>query len=159
MAGFFHPYYLTMLAPPVAALVGMSAAELWRLWRRRRWLATLALLVAVAATLMLQVQTAQAYLRPVWWLPVVFGLAAIGAALLVVARRKMDILARAGFACLVAAVLITPALWSGLTVLRSSGNQSLPASYDGQSSGPANSGGRAFGGKMQVTLYDCAPTS
>ena len=37
MAGTMHPYYNVALAPAVAALVGISVAELWRekrLWRR-----------------------------------------------------------------------------------------------------------------------------
>src|SRR4051794_10575875 len=37
VAGFYHRYYLTMLAPGVAALVGLGIAVLWRLWQRRGW--------------------------------------------------------------------------------------------------------------------------
>ena len=38
VAGFFHEYYLSMLGAPLAALVGIGAAELWRLRRERWWL-------------------------------------------------------------------------------------------------------------------------
>jgi 4-amino-4-deoxy-L-arabinose transferase-like glycosyltransferase len=141
VAGFFHPYYLSTLGPPIAALTGMGAAAVWRLRQRRWWLAVIVLIIAVALTLLMQMQTAQAYLRTIWWQPIVVALAAVGVVLLVAARRHLDGLARVGLACVLAAMLVTPAIWSGLTVLNSSSNQSLPAAYDGQSSGPANRGG------------------
>src|SRR5574341_146050 len=39
VAGFFHEYYLSMLAAPLAALVGVGAVKLWRMRERRPWLA------------------------------------------------------------------------------------------------------------------------
>ncbi len=47
----------------------------------------------------------------------------------------------AGFGLVAGALLLTPGIWSGLTMLNSSENQSLPAAYSGRSSGPANGGG------------------
>jgi 4-amino-4-deoxy-L-arabinose transferase-like glycosyltransferase len=141
VAGFFHEYYLVMLAPPVAALFGIGVVELWRLRQTMWWLAAVLVLVGTGATLALQVATARAFVSSMWWLPVLAGLFAGGAVLLVVARRQWKAVAAGGFACLVAAMLITPGIWSWLTVLNSSENQSLPAAYDGASSGPANRGG------------------
>ncbi len=37
MAGFFHRYYLTMLAPPIAALAGAGAVEMYRAYIRAGW--------------------------------------------------------------------------------------------------------------------------
>ncbi|HEY7849032.1 MAG TPA: glycosyltransferase family 39 protein [Ktedonobacterales bacterium] len=37
VAGFYHTYYLAMLAPGVAALAGIGAVELWRDYRRTGW--------------------------------------------------------------------------------------------------------------------------
>jgi 4-amino-4-deoxy-L-arabinose transferase-like glycosyltransferase len=141
VAGFFHEYYLAMLAAPVAALFAIGVAELWRLHQRRWWLAVLLLVVAAAGTLTLQVATARAFLSSISWLPLLAGLLALGAVLLVVARRQWKTVALGGLACVVAAVLVTPGIWSWLTMLNSSENQSLPAAYDGAASGPANRGG------------------
>jgi hypothetical protein len=99
--------------------------------------------MAAAATLGLQIITAQALAATVWWAPVVIGLFVIGAVLLllVVTNRKLHLGAMAGFSCVIAAILLTPGVWSELTTLKASGNQSLPSAYAGRSSGPANRGG------------------
>ncbi|MNP71440.1 hypothetical protein D3C76_1678290 [compost metagenome] len=39
IAGFFHQYYLVMMAPPVAALAGAGWSKLWTLYREHSgWL-------------------------------------------------------------------------------------------------------------------------
>jgi 4-amino-4-deoxy-L-arabinose transferase-like glycosyltransferase len=48
MAGIFHSYYTIALAPAIAALVGMGAAEAWE--HRDRAVGSIALAVATAAT-------------------------------------------------------------------------------------------------------------
>jgi 4-amino-4-deoxy-L-arabinose transferase-like glycosyltransferase len=52
MAGFFHQYYLIMLAPPIAALVGAGWTELWDSYRNRSgwqsWLLPAAVVLTVA---------------------------------------------------------------------------------------------------------------
>lgn len=140
VAGFFHGYYLAMLAPPVAALLGIGVAELWRLRQGRWWLAVALLLIAAGGTLALQVATARAFVSSMWWLPLMACLLAAGAVLLVVARRQWKPIAVGGIACVVAAMLITPGIWSWLTTLNSTENQSLPAAYDGSPSSPPNRG-------------------
>jgi len=35
--GLFHPYYLTMLAPPIAALAGIGIVSMWELYIERTW--------------------------------------------------------------------------------------------------------------------------
>ena len=98
--------------------------------------------MTAAATLGLQIITAQALAATVWWAPVVIGLFVIGAVLLLlVTSRKLHLGAMAGFSCVIAAILLTPGVWSGLTTLKASGNQSLPSAYAGRSSGPTNRGG------------------
>ena len=144
VAGFFHEYYLSMLAPPLAALVGIGVVELWRLRTRSGWLASVLLLAAGAITLWFQYRTASAFTNAVWWLPLMVGAFAVGAFLLVAAAlRNAQGLARAGFACVVAALLLTPGIWSELTNLNASTNQTLPAAYSGgrPSFGPAGRGG------------------
>jgi 4-amino-4-deoxy-L-arabinose transferase-like glycosyltransferase len=54
MAGFFHQYYLIMLAPPIAALVGAGWTELWDSYRNRSGWQSWLLPAAVAFTVALQ---------------------------------------------------------------------------------------------------------
>jgi len=142
IAGFFHPYYLATLAPPLAALVGIGVLELWHLRGRHPWAASVLLLIVAGLTLRLQAATAAVFTQETWWLPVAYCLAAVGAVLLLataVIRWRPG--AAASFVLVVAALLVTPGIWSGLTTFYPSANQSLPAAYDGQPVGPANGGG------------------
>ncbi len=137
IAGFYHEYYLSIMGPPLAALVGIGAVRLWRLSKRQPWWAFALLLAASTATLALQVNTINAYVKDAWWLPVILALMVIGIVVYVsttLIRRWRRGLA-AGFACIMAALLITPGIWSGYTVAYASSNQSLPAAYSGQTSG------------------------
>lgn len=139
VAHFFHEYYLSMLGAPLAALVGIGTSELWDMRERHPWLAAGLLLAAGGATLGLQFDTATAYVGLAWWLAPIIGLFVVGVGLLVVsAISQHRYAAMAGFACVVAALLITPGVWSQLTSLYASGNQSLPSAYSGS--------GRQFGG-------------
>ena len=141
VAGFFHEYYLSLLGAPLAALVGIGFGELWQIRAKHPWIALGLVLIAASGTLGFQIVTANAFVRTMWWLPVVIGLFVVGIVLLIPWRRQLQRVALIGFVCIVTALLITPAIWSALTVLYSSGNQSLPSAYDGRSSGPPNMGG------------------
>jgi len=136
VAGFFHEYYLAMIAPPVAALGGICVGELWRLHRAHPVWALAGLLAAVGATLALQLTTLPTFLKQAWWLPGVTALALAGVVLGALACTTYPGLARAGFVCLVASLLVTPAIWSWQTALNPSLNQSLPSAYDGQATPP-----------------------
>ncbi len=133
VAGFFHPYYLVMLAPPLAAFVGLGVAEIWQVRRQHRWLALALAAVTLGGTAAWQLATAMAYTCTILWLPPVACLLAAGLALLALAQDRGQRLAWAGFACLVGAILITPGVWSGLTTLHSIGSE--PAAYSGQGTG------------------------
>ncbi len=144
VAGFFHEYYLSTLAPPLAALVGIGLAETWQLGRKHHWLAALMATGAAALTLVLQYNTATNYVKSPGWLLWVAVLFILGTGLLwVVLLAPQSIknrLAAVGYTGLMAALLVTPGVWSGLTNLHSSDNQSLPAAYTGRSNGPSNFG-------------------
>jgi 4-amino-4-deoxy-L-arabinose transferase-like glycosyltransferase len=142
VAGFFHEYYLAMMAGPLVALAAIGAIELWRLRLQQPWLAVILLLAVTGVTLKLQISTALSFLPDLWWQPVVTALLVGGGAILILAiARRMRRSAAAGFSLVMAAVLITPGIWSGLTALHPSTNQSLPAAYDGSSTGVVSGGG------------------
>jgi 4-amino-4-deoxy-L-arabinose transferase-like glycosyltransferase len=135
IAGFFHEYYLSLLGPPLAALVGLGAGQLWDLRKNHARSAFILLLLAVLGTLAFQVLTVYPYLRSTIWLQIALLLVLAGAVIWGVARQRVW-LRRLGYVGLVGAVLIAPGTWSVLTNQYPSLNQSLPSVYSGQS-GPA----------------------
>jgi 4-amino-4-deoxy-L-arabinose transferase-like glycosyltransferase len=144
IAGFFHQYYLSMLAPPLAALVAIGAVRLLGQFvngpdprTRRPWLAMGLLLGGAGLTLAFQAYTAQAFTSNTWWLPLAAALFAGGTLLLAAGLlRRYTLTTMAGFAFGMIAILVTPGVWSVLTTLNSSGNQVIPAAYSGTSFGP-----------------------
>ncbi len=143
IAGFFHEYYLSIMGAPLAALVGIGMIELWRMGQKYFWLAALLLTLSAGGTLAFQFFTAQSFTQNIWWQSATIALFVIGFVSLMIAvlTRKHGPVAIFGFAFIVTAMFITPGVWSALTNLNTSSNQSLPAAYSGNSSGPANRGG------------------
>jgi 4-amino-4-deoxy-L-arabinose transferase-like glycosyltransferase len=121
IAGFYHTYYLVMVAPAIAALAGIGIVNLWQTYRQRGsklWWLLPASLLAVAGV---QVHLLAAY--PTWsrWLsPLILGLAVLGAMTLAFLRLR-PILGRRGMVAAlllgVAALLAAPAVWSAETVI------------------------------------------
>jgi len=142
VAGFFHEYYLAIMAAPLAALVAIGAIALWRLGQEHFWLAAVLLTLSAGGTLAFQFTTARSFTQNIWWMFVTIALFAIGLALLVTSIfvHNHGLSTIFGFAFVVTAMLITPGVWSALTNLNVSSNQSLPAAYGGGSIGPADSG-------------------
>lgn len=86
VAGFFHRYYMVMMAPAIAALVGSGVVALWKAYRGSQWFWWLlpAGLVGVAAV---QVYLLRDYRDWNWWLnPLILGVGIGAAVVLVVAR-------------------------------------------------------------------------
>src|SRR4051794_35071599 len=144
--GIFHPYYVTALAPAVAALTGFGLVALVR-WTRRSWagLAALALGIGLSAGVAVVVLERTPHFAPGLrtLIPPAAAIAVLGA---VVARLGL----RARAAMAVAAVAATlalaagPAAYSVATVGRSLADNNVLA-------GPASAGagfgaGRGFGG-------------
>lgn len=136
-SGIFHPYYLIMLAPAAAALVGIGVSSLWAAYRRQQgWLAWL-LPVALLATAYWQTRVVADY--PQWsaWLTPLLLTGSIAAAGgLIVTRllaKRMDYwiwrrwtLVPLGVGLL--ALLLSPAAWAVTPVLAGPSNASLPTS-------------------------------
>ena len=174
IAGFFHEYYLAMLAPPAAALTGIGLMALWHLRERNLWLSIFLITLVSGGSMVYQVYLMQSFMPSIAWMPVLYVLFTLGVILLVVEgmRRfwmpkpsasvsvvnpetesgwgKWTVIRSAGLTCLVAVLLINPGIWSVLTNANSSSNQSLPAAYDGRSSGP----GRLRGLQVNLALLN-----
>jgi 4-amino-4-deoxy-L-arabinose transferase-like glycosyltransferase len=153
IASFFHRYYTTMLAPGLVALVGIGVALLWRAWQRPGTRAQLlrgglgwALPLVLIGTVAVQAHILASYTTWAERLdPVIYGLSLAAAVVFVVARLLIvgrGAIAtgargagRVALAAGLAAVLLSPTVWSAISVQAASGggNSSMPTA------GPAGS--------------------
>jgi 4-amino-4-deoxy-L-arabinose transferase-like glycosyltransferase len=129
--GIIHPYYLSIIAPPVAALFGVGASALRATSGRGRW-GSLALSTALILTSAWQSKVLVAH--PAWrdhLLPWLAGGAAASVTGLLAARflgprwSCSTALGRASLAVGLLAVLLTPAAWSLMPVV-APGNPMIP---------------------------------
>ena len=105
--GIFHPYYVSLLAPFAAALVGAGVAQLRTGGRQARMLAPVAIVVGVVCELLVLHQ----YSGQLRWL--VPALIVVGAGAAVVLALAGDRAMRTvALSCGVAALLIAPGVWA-----------------------------------------------
>ncbi len=131
--GLFHRYYLIMIGPPLAALVGAALVSVEIFWKRRkRWGWTL-LLVLSGFTLGFELLILSSY-------PAYFPLTAalsllswIGSMVWLALRSAQGWQRTLGYILVLAALLAAPFTWSVLTTLNTNPNTALP------SAGPASS--------------------
>ena len=129
-SGLFHAYYLIMLGPPLAALVGATAWALWRVLERRRWLGWTLLVLLAGITIAFQTITLQGY--PDYAL----GVAAVSIALLLgglgmlalTGRDTRNWFVKAAVGIVLLSAMIAPLTWSGLTTFNTNPDVWLPRS-------------------------------
>ena len=157
IAGMFHRYYMVMLAPAIAALIGAGIVALWSDYRspgRRGWLLPLTL----AGMAALQAYIVLTYYDEDWsyWLTaVVVGLCLVAAAALVVLRLRprlnVSVYAAGMVAVGVLALLIAPTVWAAYTAWQGSGRMAAagPQTVQGSSRGGPDGGPRGgpWGGR------------
>ena len=145
-----HEYYLTEMAPGVAALFGIGVVIMWQDYRRRGWRGWL-LPFALLATAAVQIPILNSY--PAWgqWMIPLIGVLCVVAALVLLLARLSSLLPRmridarrrrylVSALCVgVLALLIAPATWSTISVLQNTESSSPTA-------GPAGGGNQGFGG-------------
>lgn len=150
VAGFFHPYYLTEMAPAVAALFGIGLVVMWRDYHRAGWRGWL-LPIALIATVVEQVVILNNY--PTWgrWMiPVLIvgGILAVGALLAHRLAPMLKVRALSPHVLLpmvslgVLMLLVGPTVWAGIPVIQNTVAQ-LPIAGPSQDGG---FGGGGFGG-------------
>ncbi|MBZ0280828.1 MAG: glycosyltransferase family 39 protein [Anaerolineae bacterium] len=123
VARFYHAYYLIMLGPPLAALVGLTLRELWMLFQNdSRWVI---LLIGIGGTFAFQVVTLSAYAASANGLiAAAVGLLAMGLIGILISDRRQW-----AMGCLATGLLVIPAGWSVWTMLDANPNSVLPTSY------------------------------
>lgn len=121
ISGFFHRYYLSMLAPAIAALSGIGIAEMWNVYMKNGWRWVL-LPAALAANGIVQGCILWRYeeFRDTL-LPVVGGVSFLSAlALCIIRLMKKDnlkVIINSVTAVGFAALIIAPAIWAYMPIL------------------------------------------
>jgi 4-amino-4-deoxy-L-arabinose transferase-like glycosyltransferase len=137
-SGIFHPYYVSLLAPLAAALVGAGAAQLAGGGLQARILAPLAVAAGVAVELVVRAN----YPGQLSWLPavliVVGGLAAIA-----LVAFSSPAVRRAALGTALAALFLAPGVWA-FDTLGHATSGTFPAG--GPESAETMGGGGGFGG-------------
>jgi 4-amino-4-deoxy-L-arabinose transferase-like glycosyltransferase len=131
VAEFYHAYYLTMIAPPLAALVSAGMTALGRKLREGSSAAGLILAAAVVASVLYQGYVGSTYVESILWLLPALGLM-MTALLILAAVLGLGKTHWAGLALSLslAAVLVVPGMWSVLTALDDAPNINLPQAYE-----------------------------
>ena len=150
VANFFHPYYISAMAPFLAALVGIGAVEMRRFYRGKK-AAGFLLPAAFAATIATQIFMLRSY--PSFakiLIPLVAVAAGVPTVLLFILRPLGKGAGRFGAACTGAALaglLIAPAVWLGYSVFTNQINASIPSAGPSASEGsfPGSAGGFSAG--------------
>lgn len=159
VAGFFHPYYLTEMAPAVAALFGIGLVVMWRDYRRsgwRGWLLPLALVATVAEQIVIlnNYPTWSRWLTPVL---IVGGVLAVGALLAHRLAPRLQVQALSPRVLLptlsigVLVLLIGPAVWAAIPVVQNVSAQ-LPIAGPSQDGGFGGFGGGGRAGNTNTLL-------
>lgn len=144
-ARFFHTYYLIMLGPAIAALVGIGGVTLARWYRAEGWRGWL-LPPALIAAALVQAHILADY--PDWsrWLtPLIVGASVAAAVALAVARLhvfRWSAIARLAWVGGMLVLLLAPFEWSALSVRDGNGGAWLPqAGPQAMLGGPPRGGG------------------
>lgn len=145
VAGFFHQYYISVLAPGIAALVGIGLVEMWKMYKTDG-LTSFVLPLALAVTTAVQILMLTYY--PTWavvMIPLVAVFAGISTLILFAAKiMHKDLSRKMPLICVViclAGLFITPAVWSYTPIL-------LGVSGGMPSAGPSTSTSSFGGGNM-----------
>ena len=160
VASFFHQYYMTLMAPAIAALFGIGVVTMWQDYRRGGWRGWL-LPIALVATVAEQVYILSQY--PTWGqrlIPplVVLGGIAVGALIIARIAPRLHLTApgrRFLVPALTAGVLVlmlAPTVWAASPILTSTQADTLVA-------GPTQTtsfGGNVGGGQSANASSDAA---
>ncbi|MEC2061467.1 ArnT family glycosyltransferase [Bacillus stercoris] len=150
IAGFFHQYYLIMLAPPIAALSGIGWHSMYRLYQNNKDWSSYLLPAAVLITAAFQVYILSAYtsqIGSVWMY--VLGLLGLGITLALLMLKRNHPFSNQLTILSLCILLLTPIYWSA-TPLLYGGNSVLPESGP-QLKSSAN-GGNMFSSEVDSGL-------
>ncbi len=134
VASFFHPYYLVIMAPPIAALTGIGLVLLWKDYREhsashwKSWMLPVALLLNAAG----QAYILTSYANWTFLTPVILVLCLLASLILVIAKLSPRVqmrvapLPKVAVTLALMALLVAPFIWSTISDLTPS-NSTLPS--------------------------------
>lgn len=124
-AGLFHRYYLEMMSPAIAALVGAGLMLMWNSYRDSRWrgwLLPVALIIGAATEIFILRDYAD---QRRWLTPLIGGVTVVACVALIILKFKpVVILSRAFVIIGLSALLVAPTVWSATVFL--GGDAGLP---------------------------------
>lgn len=128
IAGFFHHYYLIMLAPPIAALSGIGWYAMYGLYKNHKDWASYLLPAAVLMTAAFQVYILSAYTNQIGsaWM-YVMGILGLGATIALLMLKRSHPFGKQLTIISLCVLLLTPLYWSATPILYG-GNSVLPES-------------------------------
>jgi 4-amino-4-deoxy-L-arabinose transferase-like glycosyltransferase len=156
VAGFYHRYYLIMIGPPIAALAAAGVVGGWRWYRRNARLSWLLLPGFLVGTGLVQAYILSLF--PEWserLTPLVLaGCVLAGMALVALhvlrirsfAPRPVGVASALAAGLGVTALLLAPAVWSGMGPIGGQGGGFLPSAGPATPGGPFGPGGIAGSG-------------
>lgn len=120
-AKFYHPYYLTMLAPAICALSSICVLALWRDYRRPGWRGWLLPAELVATALVQAVILSNFSAWSAWITPIVVGWCLVAALILTIARLELPLGIPSTFMTPaitlgVLTLLLAPTVWDVVTL-------------------------------------------
>ncbi|GHO80734.1 dolichyl-phosphate-mannose--protein mannosyltransferase [Ktedonobacter sp. SOSP1-85] len=153
VAGFFHQYYMTTMAPAICALFGIGLVVMWKDFRASGWRGWL-LPLALALTAVEQIYILQSY--PSWsqfLTPLIAVLSIVTLGVLLAYRLAPRIRVQAPnvrvlslvLALGVLVLLITPTIWAAIPVIQNTASQ-LPVAGPSQGNDFARNAGGPAGG-------------
>ncbi|MDE1382756.1 MULTISPECIES: glycosyltransferase family 39 protein [Bacillus] len=128
IAGFFHHYYLIMLAPPIAALSGIGWYAMYGLYKNHKDWASYLLPAAVLTTAAFQVYILSAYTNQIdsAWM-YVMGIMGLGVTIALLILKRSHPFGKQLTIISLCVLLLTPVYWSATPILYG-GNSVLPES-------------------------------
>jgi 4-amino-4-deoxy-L-arabinose transferase-like glycosyltransferase len=140
--GIFHPYYTTVMAPAVGALVGAGTVMAVRLYREKNGYGWLVLPASIAVTATWAWVLVSRDTEWNGWLRYAVAVVAVLAIVALVLRKVR----RTAFVLGLVAILLAPGVWSTAGAFASTANAGIPTA------GPVGGFGRAGGGGRMAQL-------
>ncbi|MBD3858369.1 glycosyltransferase family 39 protein [Bacillus sp. 28A-2] len=126
IAGFFHHYYLIMLAPPIAALCGIGAKKMGELFTANKGMAAYLLPAAIAVTAIFQGYILSNYtsqISSVWMYTI--AIAGLSIAILLLMYREKQLIKKRLTIIALTTLLLIPGYWAATPIIYG-GNSVLP---------------------------------
>ncbi|WP_458110356.1 ArnT family glycosyltransferase [Bacillus zhangzhouensis] len=126
IAGFFHHYYLIMLAPPIAALCGIGAKKMSELFTANKGMSAYLLPAAIAVTAIFQGYILSNYITQissVWMYTI--AIAGLSIAILLLVYREKQLIKKRLMIIALTTLLLIPGYWAATPIIYG-GNSVLP---------------------------------